>query len=110
MNHTEFFNKAVSIIEQRDDDYGSPLATMQNIADLFDRITGVKLTDWHVAMLLHCVKLARLRTAPGKQDNYLDGVNYLGFAALAAESKKGSVGADADAIPVPGIDWTRGRD
>ena len=32
-------------------------------------------------MILHCVKLGRLQEARGKDDNYIDGVNYLAFAS-----------------------------
>ena len=44
-------------------------------------------------MMLHCLKLARIRSDRKKADNYFDGINYLAFAAEAAQVR--------DDVPVP---------
>ena len=44
-------------------------------------VIGKPLTARDVAMIFHCVKLIRSKSSPDKLDNYVDGMNYLAFAA-----------------------------
>jgi len=44
-------------------------------------VIGKEITARDIALVMHCVKLIRTKNAPGKLDNYVDGVNYLAFAA-----------------------------
>jgi hypothetical protein len=42
------------------------------------------ITPYDVAMILHCVKMGRLQEARALDDNYVDAINYLAFAAQFA--------------------------
>jgi hypothetical protein len=42
------------------------------------------ITPYDVTMILHCLKMARLQTTRNLDDNYVDGINYLAFAAQFA--------------------------
>lgn len=66
--------------------YGSPVANMQHTADIFNAIVGgdKRLDAYSTAMFLVSVKLARLRTSPHHEDNYIDAMAYLGIAAECA--------------------------
>jgi hypothetical protein len=44
-------------------------------------VLGKEITARDVAMIMACVKLLRTAASPGKLDNYVDGMNYLAFAA-----------------------------
>ena len=44
-------------------------------------ILGKSIEARDVALILTSVKLARLKASPGKIDSYVDGMNYLAFAA-----------------------------
>lgn len=60
--------------------YGPPVENHQRIADLFGLCTGKEISAHEVAMLLHCVKLSRIRQTPDLRDSYIDGAAYLGIA------------------------------
>ena len=44
-------------------------------------VLGKELVARDIAMILACVKMVRSKSSPGKLDNYVDGMNYLAFAA-----------------------------
>jgi hypothetical protein len=44
-------------------------------------VLGKEVTARDVVMILACVKLLRTKASPDKIDNYVDGMNYLAFAA-----------------------------
>lgn len=84
MNPKNFLDEAASLIDDRGADYGGIEQNFETIALLANTVLNRDLSAYDVAMILHCVKLARLRTSPHKRDNYLDGVNYLAFAGEMA--------------------------
>lgn len=84
MDPKGLLNEAASLIEDRGADYGGIEQNFELIAGLANIILARDLSAFDVAIILHCVKLARLRTSPTKRDNYLDGVNYLAFAGELA--------------------------
>ena len=53
----------------------------REIAAVASVVVGKTLTPRDIAMVMHCVKLIRSKSAPEKLDNYVDGMNYLAFAA-----------------------------
>lgn len=63
---------------------------------MLDRV----VTPYEVAILLHAVKLARMSVNRKYSDNYVDGVNYLAFAAQFAELEMSN--AEADEIAAMG--------
>jgi Domain of unknown function (DUF6378) len=80
----ELLTLAFETINVRGNDYDNAADLAQNfreIAAVASIITGKALEARDIAMIQHCVKLVRTKSAPGKIDNYVDGVNYLAFAA-----------------------------
>ena len=80
MDHTAILTDAVLILRDRDAQYGSMAETRTRACQIFELITGSPLSPYHANVFLHALKLSRIRTSPGKLDNYVDGINYLAFA------------------------------
>jgi len=75
---------AFELINARGDDYDNAASIDQNyreIAAVASVIIGKPLTARDVAMIFLCSKLVRSKSSPDKIDNYVDGMNYLAFAA-----------------------------
>jgi len=75
---------AFELINARGNEYDNAADIDQNFreaAAVASVVIGKELTARDVAMILHCVKLIRSKSSPGKLDNYVDGMNYLAFAA-----------------------------
>jgi hypothetical protein len=69
--------------------YGAPVPNMHHIADIFNAISGHKVTARDVALFHVATKLARLYGNATHRDSHVDGMAYLGIAfecAMAAES------------------------
>lgn len=74
--------EAKELIGERGADYGGIEDNFNNIANIANAMSpGLHLCAYDVAIILTAVKMARIRQSPRKRDNYLDGVNYLAFAA-----------------------------
>ena len=80
MDHAAILTDAVLILRNRDEQYGSMAETMTRACQIFELITGSPLSPYHANVFMHALKLSRIRTSPGKLDNYVDGINYLAFA------------------------------
>lgn len=80
----DLLSLAFELINARGADYDNASDISQNYreaAAVASVVIGKELTARDVALILHCVKLIRSKSAPGKLDNYVDGMNYLAFAA-----------------------------
>ena len=93
MKYADIITKSASIFSERDLEYGDVNATTERVCVIYNTITGEDITPYQVNMMLHCLKLARIRSDRKKADNYFDGINYLAFAAEAAQVR--------DDVPVP---------
>ena len=80
MDHAAILTDAVITLRNRDDQYGNMAETMTRACQIFELITGSPLSPYHANVFMHALKLSRIRTSPGKLDNYVDGINYLAFA------------------------------
>lgn len=80
MNHTDILTQSVLTLRDRDTQYGSMQETMIRACQIFELITGSPLSPYHANVFMHALKLARIRSSPGKLDSYIDGINYLAFA------------------------------
>lgn len=67
--------------------YGEPVGNMQSIADIFNAISGHKVTARDVALFHVATKLARLYGNPTHRDSHVDGMAYLGIAFECALSE-----------------------
>ena len=86
----DLLSLAFELINARGADYDTTANIEQNFreaAAVATVVTGKELTARDVALVLHCVKLIRGKSSPGKLDNYVDGMNYLAFAACFAGLK-----------------------
>jgi hypothetical protein len=75
---------AFELINERGTEYNRVNDLNQNFretAAVASVVTGKPLTAWDVAMVMTCVKLLRAKNSPDKLDNYVDGMNYMAFAA-----------------------------
>jgi hypothetical protein len=81
---SELLTHAFELMNARGAEYDNAASLEQNFreaAAVVSVILGKALTARDVALVLHCVKLIRSKSAPEKLDNYVDGMNYLAFAA-----------------------------
>jgi hypothetical protein len=65
-----------------------------NVSRIATVILGRIVTPFEIAMILHCVKLARISVDIKEPDNYVDGVNYMAFAAQFAGIERSSAEDD----------------
>lgn len=80
MNPESFLREASKLIAERGKDYGGIQNNFENIAKIASVVLRANLTAYDIAVILACVKIARMRNSPDKADNYLDAVNYWAFA------------------------------
>lgn len=76
----------------RNRDYGDPVENYRDTVRIFQALTSIELTPHEGAMFMVAVKLARLKTSPLKDDNYIDAMAYLGIAHECASAPEGSTG------------------
>ena len=98
MEHKAIIGSAAAILRERNEQYGEMVPTVTRACDIFGLITGRSITPYEANIFLHALKLARIRVAPTKRDSYIDGINYLAFAAEFA-----TVGDEAEAIVNSGM-------
>jgi Txe/YoeB family toxin of Txe-Axe toxin-antitoxin module len=86
--------EAVSEIrEDRKNAYGKPENNFRNIADywstylLSEKAIEVQIDAHDVAIMMSLLKIARNHSGLCKEDNYVDGCNYL---AIAGDMKHGN--------------------
>lgn len=78
---------AFELINARGADYDNANAIENNfreIAAVASVVLGKPLDARDIALIQVCVKLIRSKSDAGKLDNYVDGANYLAFAACFA--------------------------
>ena len=95
MDHKEIIGESVSILRDRGAQYGDMESTVIRACEIYELITGAELSPYHANIFLHALKLSRIRTAPGKLDSYVDGINYLAFAGQFATNPAGLDSATA---------------
>lgn len=98
MNHKDALKSAATILNNRAQEYGGEEACFKRISDLASIILNKSISQYDVAMILHCVKLGRLQEARQKDDNYVDGINYLAFASQFSHAQNSVVTALEDDI------------
>ena len=81
MKHTEILRSAAVMLADRKAQYGDHVECFHRASELSSITLNKSISTYDVAMILHCVKLARLQEARTKEDSYIDSVNYLAFAA-----------------------------
>ena len=86
MNRHEILTNASNAVAERESDYGSPESNFATAAALWNVMLGDKLAGEisaaDVAMMMCCLKLARLKATPDHIDSAVD---LAGYAALLGE-------------------------
>jgi hypothetical protein len=85
MKHTEILEAASSTLKQREGLYGPAAGVFENIAKISSIICVKEISPYDVAMIIHVMKLVRMRESRTEADHYIDGVNYLAFAGEFAD-------------------------
>ena len=86
-NHTEILMSAGSILKERARQYGPEEACFDRISKLATIILNKPISIYDIAMIHVATKLGRLQESRTLDDNYIDAVNYLAFAAQFANSQ-----------------------
>jgi hypothetical protein len=65
------------------------------VEDTFDRAAKLAtlmldkhVTMYDIAMIMHSMKMARISSSRTLDDNYVDGINYLAFAAQFSQAEE----------------------
>lgn len=96
-NHREILKEAASLIAERGREYGPEDACFQRSADLATIVLNKPISKYDVAMILGLNKMARLQESRTKTDHYVDGINYMAFAAqFAAEQSSAEIAVEDD--------------
>ena len=66
--------------------YGQPERNFQTIAIFWSEYLGAEITPSDVGIMMALMKIARISSGHYKEDNYVDVVNYLLFAAELNEA------------------------
>jgi hypothetical protein len=74
------------VMKDRNLDYDSPERNFEDIAKLWEVFTGYEFTPAQVGIMCGLIKVARMKTSPGKADHYTD---LCGYSACAAECATG---------------------
>lgn len=87
MDHIEIIGKSVAILRDRNEQYGDVSDVFYRACGIFEMITGEPISRYHATVFMHSLKLARIKNAPGKMDNYIDAINYMAFAGQFSGEK-----------------------
>lgn len=87
MNPNTILDEAKTIIGERGEDYGGFESNFERISRLACIATGLNISAYEVALIMVCLKLARIRQAPRKRDSYVDLIAYAAFAAELIEAE-----------------------
>lgn len=81
MKYDETLKTSASTIGDRANTYGTPDQCFYRIAKIASVMLDREVTPREVAVMLLCTKLGRIPERPDYEDNYVDGISYLAFAA-----------------------------
>ena len=83
-NYTKILENCISIANERQIQYGKAEEGIQSACDIFNSISGIKLSVKDFCMVLVSLKLSRLKYNY-KEDSMVDIINYV---AIATASEK----------------------
>jgi hypothetical protein len=84
MNHKDVLSSAVNTLRDRAGQYGPEDLLFDRISRIATVMLDRVVTPYDVAMIHVATKMARIASSPRHADNYVDGVNYMAFAAQFA--------------------------
>lgn len=84
MNHKDVLSSAVNTLRDRGGQYGPEDLVFDRISRIATVMLDRVITPYEIAIIHVATKMARMTSDPKKADNYVDGVNYMAFAAQFA--------------------------
>lgn len=81
MTPHDILAKCAELIGDRGQDYGGIEDNFRRISVIASVILNKTISPHDAAIVLLSTKLARMAGTQNKDDNYLDGINYLAFAS-----------------------------
>jgi len=87
-NHTDILKASVTTLGDRGRRYGSVEDTFDRAAKLATLMLDKQVTMYDIAMIMHSMKMARISSSRTLDDNYVDGINYLAFAAQFSQAEE----------------------
>ena len=88
MKADKFLNIAQSEMKNRATTYDNPGGerSMRSTVEMFNALTGHKLTEEQGWKFMCCLKLARSEQGDFRADNFVDGAAYFGLAGESASA------------------------
>ena len=86
-NHTEILSTAAKTLRDRNTQYGSEEMCFDRISKISTLILNKEISTYDVAMIMVALKLGRLQESRSLDDHYVDGINYMAFAAQFANTQ-----------------------
>ena len=86
-NHTEILSTAARTLRDRNIQYGSEEMCFDRISKISTLILNKEISPYDVAMIMVALKLGRLQESRSLDDHYVDGINYMAFAAQFANTQ-----------------------
>ena len=86
-NHTEILSTAARTLRDRHTEYGPAELCFDRISKIATVLLNKEISPYDVSMIMVALKLGRLQDSRTLDDNYVDGINYLAFAAQFAKAK-----------------------
>ena len=87
MNHVKILESSKEILKARGEKYGELRANFKRIGLIAGQILGKDISAYDIAIIMHALKLSRIRESPEEMDHYIDGINYLSFAGEFSSEK-----------------------
>lgn len=101
MDYKQVMHTAASTFNQRGTQYGPMDELFQRAAQVASIVLSREYTPYEIVMIMRAVKDCRLKYNMSNPENYVDNINYTGFAAqfatdhLAAQEPEEDDGAAA---------------
>ena len=87
-NHKDVLASADAVLKQRGEQYGPADTMFDRISIVASVILNKPISAYDVSMIMVALKLARMQEDRTYDDNYVDAINYLAFAAQFASSEE----------------------
>ena len=87
-NHTQILDTAAKTLKDRGNQYGPAELCFDRISKIATLILNKEISPYDVSMVMVALKLGRLQESRSLDDNYVDGINYMAFAAQFAKAQK----------------------
>ena len=85
--YIDILSTAVKTLKDRKAQYGSEELGFDRTSKIATLILNKEISPYDVAMIMVALKLGRLQESRSLDDHYVDGINYMAFAAQFVNAK-----------------------